>query len=194
MGVKRAMDVVLATIGMVALAPVLLAVGTVIALSSPGPVIYRSTRVGWGGRTFRMLKFRTMYDGADRDRGRLEAVNEADGLFKMTRDPRTTRVGLFLRHHSLDELPQLVNVLRGEMSLVGPRPLVPEEARLIAPDGAQWLAMPGITGLWQISCASRFSLDELVSLNARYDFDWSLWLDVKILLSTICHAVLGRGL
>ena len=142
-----------------------------------------------------MLKFRTMFDGAEAEKAALHEVNEADGLFKIADDPRITRVGRFLRRSSLDELPQLFNVLRGEMSLVGPRPLVPDEdERIEGWHRSRLEVTPGMTGLWQIFGSSRIPLHEMVKIDYLYGANWSLWLDVKILLRTVPYALGRRGL
>jgi lipopolysaccharide/colanic/teichoic acid biosynthesis glycosyltransferase len=142
-----------------------------------------------------MLKFRTMVDGADALKQDRRKHNEADGLFKIADDPRITKVGRFLRRTSLDELPQLINVLKGEMSLVGPRPLVPDEdCQVEGLDRRRLHVKPGMTGLWQIFGSSRIPLNEMVKIDYLYGANWSLWLDVKILLRTIPYAISGRGL
>ena len=142
-----------------------------------------------------MLKFRTMVDGAEELKEELRGLNEADGLFKLREDPRVTHVGRFLRRSSLDELPQLLNVLIGDMSLVGPRPLVPDEdARVEGIDRRRLTLKPGMTGMWQIFGSSRIPLNEMVKIDYLYGVNWSLWLDCKILLRTVPHAFGLRGL
>jgi exopolysaccharide biosynthesis polyprenyl glycosylphosphotransferase len=193
--VKRSFDLVLAVAVLVALAPLLVVIALAIKLTSSGPVLFRQPRVGRKGAHFDMLKFRTMYDGADKDKPRLAARNEARGLFKIADDPRVTPIGRILRGTSLDELPQLFNVLRGDMSLVGPRPLVVEEERKIA----GWRhrrreGTPGMTGVWQVLGPTRVSLDDMVKLDYLYRANWSLWLDVKILLRTAGHILARRGI
>ncbi|MFD1831081.1 exopolysaccharide biosynthesis polyprenyl glycosylphosphotransferase [Streptomyces desertarenae] len=192
---KRVTDVVGALVLAVLLAPLLLAVALAVRLSSPGPVIYRQVRVGRGRRPFRMWKFRTMVDSADRLRSALEAANEHDGaMFKMRRDPRVTRLGRFLRRYSLDELPQLYNVLAGHMSLVGPRPPLPEEVERY--DGAELRRLsvrPGITGLWQVSGRSDLSWDETVALDLSYVDNWRYTKDVDVLARTFRAVVSARG-
>jgi exopolysaccharide biosynthesis polyprenyl glycosylphosphotransferase len=192
---KRAMDVTGAGLGLVLLSPALLAIATAIKLTSPGPVLFRQRRIGPNGQ-FRLLKFRTMVDGADGLKPDLIELNEgADGFFKIAEDPRITRVGRFLRQSCLDELPQLVNVLRGEMSLVGPRPLVPEEDRRI--EGWQRTRLqlkPGMTGHWQIFGSSRIPLREMVKIDYLYGANWSMWVDTKILLRTVPYVLRRAGL
>jgi lipopolysaccharide/colanic/teichoic acid biosynthesis glycosyltransferase len=191
---KRTIDVAGSLVGLVALSPVLLAIAAAITLTSPGPVLYRQRRVGRGDREFEMLKFRSMFDGADSRKAELLALNETEGLFKIAEDPRVTRVGRWLRRTSLDELPQLWNVLRGEMSLVGPRPLVPEDDVKIGGWHRERLNVtPGMTGMWQILGSTRVPLEEMVKLDYLYASTWSLWLDVKILLRTLAYVANHRG-
>ncbi len=192
---KRAFDVVGATLLLIALSPLLAAIWAAIRLSSRGPALFRSRRQGIGERPFACLKFRTMYVDADRRQGDLEALNEASGaLFKIRDDPRTTPVGRLLRRFSLDELPQLVNVLRGEMSLVGPRPLPERDfGRLEEWHRKRYLVLPGITGLWQVSGRSELDFDDLVRLDFLYLENWSLALDLTILLKTIPAVFSRRG-
>ena len=192
---KRALDVSGALGGLVVLAPFFAIVGLIIKLTSPGPVFFKQPRVGRGGETFAMLKFRTMYDGADRKKSELEHRNEADGFFKIAEDPRITPVGRLLRRASLDELPQLINVLRGEMSLVGPRPLVHEEdARIEGWFRRRLDVTPGMTGAWQVLGSSRVPMREMVTIDYLYRANWSLWNDVKILLRTVPHVLRRHGL
>jgi lipopolysaccharide/colanic/teichoic acid biosynthesis glycosyltransferase len=196
MRVKRALDLVGAALGLLALAPVMLAIAVAVMLDGGGTVFYRQQRVGRGGRRFAMLKFRTMVLGADAMKEALRARNEARaGLFKIAEDPRVTRVGRFLRRSALDELPQLLNILKGEMSLVGPRPLVVEEdERIAGPHRRRLELMPGMTGPWQLLGPARASLGEMAAIDYRYVADWSLWTDLKILLRTVAHVVGRRGL
>jgi exopolysaccharide biosynthesis polyprenyl glycosylphosphotransferase len=192
--VKRAFDVVGSALGLVVLAPVMGVIAVVIKLTSPGPVLFRQTRVGRDGHRFEMLKYRSMDEAADARKTALLARNEADGLFKIADDPRITRVGRFLRRTSLDELPQLFNVLRGEMSLVGPRPLVVDEDRRVEGWYRRRLYLtPGMTGDWQVFGAARIPLREMVTIDYLYVSNWSLWADVKILLRTIPCVVGRRG-
>jgi exopolysaccharide biosynthesis polyprenyl glycosylphosphotransferase len=192
---KRLLDVCGSLTALLVLAPLLVGIALAVKLSSRGPVLFRQRRVGLGGRTFDLLKFRTMYDGADERKSELRDLNEADGLFKIAEDPRITPLGRLLRRCSLDEAPQLWNVLRGEMSLVGPRPLVVEEDNLIQ----GWLrrrldVTPGMTGIWQVLGSARIPLHEMVKLDYLYRANWSLWLDLKILLRTVPFVLLRRGL
>jgi exopolysaccharide biosynthesis polyprenyl glycosylphosphotransferase len=194
--VKRAFDLVGVTIGIVALLPLMVAVAVAIKLDSRGPVFFRQLRVGRRGRRFYMLKFRTMVPNAEQLKDSLRDRNEAqEGLFKIADDPRITRVGRFLRKSALDELPQLLNILRGEMSLVGPRPLVVEEDERIEGWQRQRLELlPGMTGHWQILGPARVPLREMVAIDYLYVANWSLWTDLKILLRTVPHVIGRRGL
>ncbi len=192
---KRTFDIVGATLLLVLLSPLLLAIALAVRLSSRGPVVFRSMRRGIGQRPFACLKFRTMHTDAEEFQAELEELNEASGaLFKIREDPRLTRVGQLLRRFSLDELPQLVNVLRGEMSLVGPRPL-PERDYAMLEDWhrKRYLVLPGVTGLWQVSGRSELDFDDLVHLDFIYLEDWSLALDLTILLKTIPAVLTRRG-
>jgi len=191
--VKRAFDFCGALLLILLVSPVMLISALTIKLSSRGPVIYRSVRPGIGGAPFHCLKFRTMYDGADRAQRELEQANELSGaIFKIREDPRVTPVGRILRRWSLDELPQLFNVLRGQMSLVGPRPLPTRDyERLEDWHRKRYLVTPGMTGLWQVSGRSELDFDELVRLDFLYLERWSVFLDLSILLKTI-PAVLRR--
>jgi len=193
--VKRTFDLVLSSALLVLLSPVLVAIAAAIKLSSRGPVIYRSSRPGMAGRPFRCFKFRTMRVHADQVQADLEPLNEASGaLFKIRHDPRLTRVGRLLRRFSLDELPQLVNVIRGEMSLVGPRPLPTRDfERLEEWHKKRYLVLPGITGLWQISGRSELDFDDLVRLDFLYLERWSVFLDLTILVKTLPAVIWGRG-
>ncbi|MBO9370584.1 MAG: undecaprenyl-phosphate glucose phosphotransferase [Chloroflexi bacterium] len=193
--VKRLIDVTLATMGLLLGAPLFLLIALAIRLDSPGPIIFRQTRVGLRGRHFEMYKFRSMHVGAEEQQDMLADINEADGpIFKIRDDPRLTRVGRILRRLSMDELPQLVNVLRGEMSLIGPRPPIPAEVEKYQEWHKKRLeAPPGMTGLWQVSGRSRLSFDEMVLLDIYYIENWSLWLDFKILMRTIPKVLLGEG-
>jgi exopolysaccharide biosynthesis polyprenyl glycosylphosphotransferase len=190
---KRGFDLVVGSILLVLVGPVMAAIAVAIRLDSKGPVLYRQPRVGRDGRHFRIFKFRSMVTDADEQKDRLRALNEAGvGLFKITHDPRVTRVGRFLRNTSLDELPQLFNVLLGEMSLVGPRPLViDEDAQVVGLDRSRLHLTPGMTGPWQV-LGTRVPMQEMVGIDYLYVANWSLWLDLKVLLRTARH-VLRRG-
>jgi exopolysaccharide biosynthesis polyprenyl glycosylphosphotransferase len=193
--IKRSFDLIVATLLVIALSPLLLTIALAIKLGSRGPVLYRSMRPGIGGVPFACLKFRTMVADADRRQCDLEEHNEASGaLFKMRGDPRLTRVGRALRRFSLDELPQLVNVLRGQMSLVGPRPLPQRDFdRLEGWHLKRYLVMPGMTGLWQVSGRAELSFDDLVRLDFLYLERWSVFLDLTILVKTLPAVIWGRG-
>jgi lipopolysaccharide/colanic/teichoic acid biosynthesis glycosyltransferase len=172
----------------------MLVIAALVATTSRGPVLFRQTRIGRGGQSFSMLKFRSMEDGADRLKDSLRHRNEQNGLFKIADDPRVTRVGRWLRRTSLDELPQLFNVLRGEMGLVGPRPLIPEEdARIQGWHRRRLHLTPGMTGPWQVLGAARIPLSEMVTIDYLYVANWSLWNDVKIILRTAGTVVARRG-
>jgi exopolysaccharide biosynthesis polyprenyl glycosylphosphotransferase len=193
--VKRVFDLVVAGFITLLVSPVLIVISVLIKLDSPGPVFFRQERMGRDGRTFHIFKFRSMKVGAERLRNELEALNEYSGpMFKIKKDPRLTRVGPWLRKWSLDELPQLLNVLRGEMSLVGPRPLWIEEAKQCTGWTQKRLnIMPGITGLWQVLGRSDIPFDEMVKLDYMYVTKWSLSWDVKLLLETIPAVLEKRG-
>jgi exopolysaccharide biosynthesis polyprenyl glycosylphosphotransferase len=190
---KRAFDIALTGAGVLVVGPLLLAIAAAIRLESRGPVLFRQVRVGRDGEHFSIFKFRSMVVDAEDQKDSLRTLNEAgDGLFKLARDPRVTRVGGFLRRTSLDELPQLLNVLRGEMSLVGPRPLViDEDAQVLGLDRSRLHLTPGMTGPWQI-LGSRVPMQEMVGLDYLYVANWSLWLDLKVMLRTVRH-VARRG-
>jgi exopolysaccharide biosynthesis polyprenyl glycosylphosphotransferase len=193
---KRTVDVVASAAGLVLLAPVLAACALAVRLESPGPVLFRQERHGRDGTRFRIAKFRTMVCGAEASRQALGPVGDLAGgpLFKLHDDPRTTRVGRFLRRSSLDELPQLWNVLRGEMSLVGPRPFVVEESERITGWAERRLdTTPGITGLWQVLGRSDVGFEEMVKLDYIYVTNWSLWFDARILLKTVPAVLRRRG-
>ncbi|HEX5193449.1 MAG TPA: sugar transferase [Solirubrobacteraceae bacterium] len=192
---KRAFDLVGSIVLLALLSPVLLVIAAAIKLTSRGPVIYRSIRPGIGCRPFHCFKFRTMNVGADAAQPELEGLNESDGtLFKIRDDPRLTAVGRVLRRFSLDELPQIVNVVRGEMSLVGPRPLpIRDFEKLEEWHKKRYLVLPGITGLWQISGRSDLDSDDLVRLDFLYLERWSILLDLSILVKTIPAVISRRG-
>lgn len=192
---KRIVDVVLAGIGLVAALPIWLAIVIAIRLDSPGPALFVQERVGQRGRRFRFYKFRSMHVDAESRLPEVAASNEVDGpVFKMRRDPRVTRVGGFLRRTSLDELPQLINVLRGDMSLVGPRPPLPREVAEYRPSDAVRLEVkPGLTCLWQISGRSTVSFDQWMEYDREYVHSISLWLDIRILVRTVGAVLSMKG-
>jgi exopolysaccharide biosynthesis polyprenyl glycosylphosphotransferase len=183
---KRAFDLVAASLGLIVIAPLLGLIAAAIRLDSRGPVFFQQTRVGRDGRHFAIFKFRSMVADAESMKHRLHDLNEAGlGLFKIAADPRITRVGKLLRASSLDELPQLFNVIRGEMSLVGPRPLVlDEDAQVVGLDRSRLHLTPGMTGPWQV-LGMRVPMQEMVGIDYLYVANWSLWLDLKILLRTV---------
>jgi exopolysaccharide biosynthesis polyprenyl glycosylphosphotransferase len=193
--VKRVFDLVVSVLVVVLGLPIWLAVAAAIKLGSRGPVLYRDCRIGLNEEQFRMFKFRTMYADAAARQEQLEEANEAEGaLFKIRDDPRVTPVGRFLRRFSLDEIPQVLNVLRGEMSLVGPRPLpVRDYERLEAWHRKRYLVLPGMTGLWQIAGRADLTFDDLVRLDFYYLEHWSIWLDISILAKTVPAVVAARG-
>jgi exopolysaccharide biosynthesis polyprenyl glycosylphosphotransferase len=193
---KRLIDICGSAVLLLAAAPLLLVVALLIKLDSPGPILFSQERVGLHKRRFKLIKFRTMVNGAERQQPLLEHLNEADGpVFKIRDDPRITRLGKFLRRFSIDELPQLFNVLKGEMSLVGPRPLPVRDVERIA---VQWhkrrLSMkPGVTCLWQVNGRSDVSFEHWVDMDLEYIDKWTLGLDLKILLKTIPVVLRGAG-
>ena len=194
--VKRAIDIVATTVLLVALAPVLLAAAIAIKLTSDGPVFFAQERYGHNRRRFRMLKFRTMVVGAEQMQAALESLNEVEGPhFKIARDPRITPIGGILRRTSIDELPQLFNVLRGDMSLVGPRPMAVRDVHRFTRTGdmRRFSVTPGITGLWQVSGRTRLTFDEWIRLDLHYIDTWSLLLDFRILARTLPAVVRGTG-
>jgi exopolysaccharide biosynthesis polyprenyl glycosylphosphotransferase len=192
--VKGVLDRLAAGLALFFLLPACVAIAVAIVIGDRGPVFFRQTRVGKDGGPFQVWKFRTMVVDAEQRLAHLTALNEGTGvLFKMRRDPRVTKTGAWLRRWSLDELPQLLNVLIGEMSLVGPRPALPQEAELYSDDMRRRLKVkPGITGLWQVSGRSDLPWDEAVRLDIRYVENWSVALDLQILWKT-CAAVLRRS-
>ncbi|HEY5198491.1 MAG TPA: sugar transferase [Solirubrobacteraceae bacterium] len=193
--VKRTFDLVVATLLLVVLSPLLLISLVAVRLTSRGPILYRSIRPGIGGVPFACMKFRTMHNDADERQADLESLNEQSGaLFKIRDDPRLTRVGKYLRRFSLDELPQLLNVLRGEMSLVGPRPLPQRDFEQLEPwHMKRYLVLPGITGLWQVSGRANLGFDDLVRLDFLYLERWSVFLDLTILVKTVPAVFTRRG-
>jgi lipopolysaccharide/colanic/teichoic acid biosynthesis glycosyltransferase len=192
---KRTFDLLGATLMIILCAPLLALVAVAIRLEGAGPVFFMQTRVGRHGRPFRIVKFRTMVVGADALKESLRDLNEATGLFKIAADPRVTRVGAVVRKTCIDELPQLFNVLRGEMSLVGPRPLIPEEDRQIVGWHRTRLQMPpGMTGHWQVLGAARVPLQEMVAIDCRYIANWTVWSDIKTLARTVRCVLALRGI
>lgn len=192
---KRALDLLFSAFLIAATAPVWLLIAIAIRLESPGPVFYVASRTGRHGRIFRCFKFRTMVAGADRLRHSLTGSNDRDSiLFKMRNDPRITPLGRLLRKYSFDELPQLLNVLRGEMSMVGPRPALPEEvARYQALHRRRLEVLPGLTGLWQVQARQHPSFDRYIALDLEYVDTWSIWLDLKVLAQTVAVVLRGTG-
>jgi exopolysaccharide biosynthesis polyprenyl glycosylphosphotransferase len=192
---KRTFDLAVGSLALLALAPAFLLIALAIKLDSRGPVFFRQRRIGRRDRQFEIVKFRTMVVGADDNKGDLLELNEADGLFKIANDPRITRIGSILRRTGLDELPQLLNVMRGDMSLVGPRPLIPEEDIKVDGWARRRLEVPpGMTGHWQVLGSARVPLREMLKIDYLYGANWSLWGDMKILLRTIPYVVSRRGL
>ena len=191
---KAAVDRLLAAVGLVALAPVLLPVALLVRLDSPGPVLFSQVRIGREGREFRVVKFRTMYVDAELRLAELSNRNQTNGLlFKIADDPRITRIGHLLRRTSIDELPQLLNVLRGDMSLVGPRPLPVKDTDFTGDVRRRLLVRPGITGLWQVNGRSRLSWEDAVRLDLYYVENWSIALDLAILARTVGAVLRGTG-
>ncbi len=192
---KRLFDLTFGAAAFVLLSPVFLGIAIWIKLDSSGPVFYRQIRLTKGGRQFNMYKFRSMVADAEQQRQRIEHLNEAEGpIFKVRRDPRITRSGRILRKYSLDELPQLLNVLRGELSLVGPRPPIPAEVEKYESWQLRRLdVVQGMTGLWQVSGRSRLSFEEMVLLDIYYIHNWSLLLDMEIILDTVPVVLFGQG-
>jgi exopolysaccharide biosynthesis polyprenyl glycosylphosphotransferase len=192
---KRAMDIVMAGVALMIFSPILLAIAIAVKLDSRGPVFYSSERIGKKGQVFRCMKFRTMVRDAEKRRAEIMHMNERDGvLFKIANDPRITRLGKMLRKYSLDELPQLINVLVGEMSIVGPRPPLAGEVKEYQLSHLRRLdVMPGITGLWQVQARQDPSFDQYISLDVTYVDNWSIWLDLRILARTIAVVIAGTG-
>lgn len=193
--IKRTLDLLVSSATLVVLAPIIGLIALLIKFDSEGPILYRSTRIGRKGKSFGCLKFRTMVADADERKAGLEQRNQRDSiLFKIENDPRITKIGRWLRKYSLDELPQLINVLRGEMSLVGPRPCLPSEVTRYDTDALRRLeATPGVTGLWQVQARRDPSFSTYLSLDLRYIDGWSLWMDLKILASTVRVVLAGTG-
>ena len=193
--IKRVFDIIISSLVLIAIAVLLLIIALLIKLDSPGPVFYKHQRMGFKGRKFDFLKFRSMVRDADDRLKEVLHMNDRSGpVFKMYNDPRITKIGKFLRHYSLDELPQFINVLKGDMSIVGPRPQVLWEAALYD----EWakrrlMVLPGITGLWQVSGRSNLSYEEMIKLDIYYIENWSLWLDIEIMLQTIPTILFAKG-
>jgi lipopolysaccharide/colanic/teichoic acid biosynthesis glycosyltransferase len=191
---KRAFDVVVATLMLLAVLPILVLTAIAVKLGDGGPVLFRQWRVGAGGRPFQILKFRSMRVGADAEVIDLRDRNVSDGLlFKVAGDPRVTTVGRIIRRLSIDELPQLWNVLRGDMSLVGPRPLAVQPHQFGQLDGRRHDVLPGITGLWQVSGGNGLTYEQMIELDLHYLEHRSLWLDVRLLVATVPALVRRRG-
>lgn len=194
-GLKRALDVSVASVALLFAAPLMLLTALLIKLDSPGPIFFRQIRVGKDGEHFGCYKFRSMYIDAEARKAALMAQNEADGpVFKMKNDPRITRVGRVIRKLSIDELPQLLNVLKGEMSLVGPRPALPSEvAKYTFEQIGRLHAVPGITGLQQVSGRSSLDFKRWVELDLQYISEQSVWKDIEILVKTIPAVIFSKG-
>jgi exopolysaccharide biosynthesis polyprenyl glycosylphosphotransferase len=193
--IKRLFDIFASALALLVLSPLLTAVAILIKLTSTGPIFFRQARVGLNGRPFNMFKFRTMVVGADRLKQHLEEKNEQSGpVFKMKNDPRVTPLGRWLRKHSVDELPQLINVLRGDMSVVGPRPPLPSEVALYEGWQRRRLSVrPGLTCIWQVSGRNQISFQEWMFLDMRYIDHWSLSQDLSLILQTFPVVLSGRG-
>lgn len=193
---KRILDYGLGLTALLLFSPILLAIAIGIKLDSPGPILFKQTRIGMNGRQFDMLKFRSMYIDAEARLEKLMAKNESgNGMFKMANDPRVTRLGQYLRKFSLDELPQIFNVLRGEMSLVGPRPPLERELKFYEPwHYVRFGSMPGMTGLWQVSGRSNIKdFDQVVRLDYQYISKWHFPLDIQLILKTIPAVLFSKG-
>jgi lipopolysaccharide/colanic/teichoic acid biosynthesis glycosyltransferase len=193
--VKRGFDLLGAGLTLLAFAPIMAVIALAIRIESRGPVFFRQTRVGRDGQRFEIFKFRSMVAGAEELKPELVHLNETEGLFKIAEDPRITRVGRLIRRSSLDELPQLLNVMRGEMSLVGPRPLVvDEDVQVQGLDRSRLHLTPGMTGHWQVLGSARIPMAEMVAIDYLYVANWSLWSDIKLLLRTVPHVLSRRGM
>jgi len=192
---KRTFDIGFATVAFLALVPLLAVLCLLIVLESPGNPVFLQERVGFNGKRFRIVKLRTMVANAEDRRAEIEHLNEAQPpLFKVRKDPRITHIGRFLRATSLDELPQLLNVIVGQMSLVGPRPPLPHEvATYTATQARRLTVIPGLTGLWQVSGRSECTFDELIALDLHYIDHWTFWLDLVLIARTFLVVITGRG-
>jgi exopolysaccharide biosynthesis polyprenyl glycosylphosphotransferase len=192
---KRSLDILFSILAMIVLFPIVLAVAIAVKLDSHGPILYTSERIGKKGRVFKCFKFRTMVRDAEKRRADMMHMNERDGvLFKISNDPRITKLGRFLRKYSLDELPQFLNVLRGDMSIVGPRPPLASEVQEYKLSHLRRLdVLPGVTGLWQVQGRQDPSFDSYISLDVTYIENWSLWLDLKIIARTVGVVLSGTG-
>jgi exopolysaccharide biosynthesis polyprenyl glycosylphosphotransferase len=193
--IKRLFDISSSAAALVALSPLLLTVAALIKLTSRGPIFFKQKRVGLHGKPFEMLKFRSMVINAEELKEKLAALNEQTGpVFKMKNDPRITRIGRFIRKYSIDELPQLLNVLRGEMSVVGPRPPLPKEVEKYAAWQRRRLSVrPGLTCIWQVSGRNQISFEEWMYLDMQYIDNWTLMTDLSLILRTVPVVVTGRG-
>jgi exopolysaccharide biosynthesis polyprenyl glycosylphosphotransferase len=194
-GIKRIFDVILSAFAIVVLLPLLLIISIAVKLNSAGPAIYKQKRAGKDRKSFTIYKFRSMCEDADRQRNSLQEQNECDGpVFKILRDPRVTGVGRFLRKTSLDELPQLFNIVKGDMSIVGPRPPLLDEVEQYTPHQMHRLDVkPGLTCYWQISGRSNIGFEKWVQLDLQYIEERSIWTDLKIIMKTVPAVLLGRG-
>ena len=193
--IKRGIDLAISAVALILLAPLMALIAVAIKIDSPGPILFRQVRAGRRGEPFRMLKFRSMIDGADQLKEQLRHLNEAEGVFKIANDPRVTQVGRLLRRMHLDEVPQLINVLKGDMSLVGPRPLPLDEDKAIRGWYRDRLEVPpGISGYWQVLGSSRIPLEEMVKLDYLYVANWSVWGDLKLMLRTVPVVINRRGM
>ncbi|MEX1369015.1 MAG: sugar transferase [Nannocystaceae bacterium] len=195
LAIKRILDFTGAAVGLIVAGPIMLMTALAIRITDPGPVLFRQVRAGRNGRKFTMLKFRSMVMDAEKRKAELMHLNEMDGpVFKIQRDPRITAVGRFIRKTSIDELPQLLNILVGDMSLVGPRPALPSEVDQYKPWQRRRLSVkPGLTGMWQVSGRNQIDFEEWMQMDLDYIDQWSLWLDLKIILKTIPAVVLRSG-
>lgn len=194
-GVKRLFDILAASLGLLAISPLLITIALLVKFTSPGPILYKSPRIGRNFKPFGMYKFRTMGVNADAQREALrQQTNQQNGLFKLANDPRITPIGKTLRALSLDELPQLLNVIRGEMSLVGPRPLPQDESEMFKePYTLRFQVFPGMTGAWQVSGRSNITFERLCDLEMQYVMNWTLLTDLGILFRTLPAVLASRG-